>query len=133
MKENPGPGYADHPEHKVTITPYEGLVTIEHGGQAIANSHRALVLHESGYRPVHYVPRQDIRMDRLTRSAEHTGCPFKGEATYFTLTGEDRNIAWSYERPYDEVASIQNHLAFYSDRVDVFRALPNSHERIPPS
>jgi uncharacterized protein (DUF427 family) len=60
-------------------------------------------------------------MDRFERTGHHTHCPFKGDASYFTLSVGGRtaeNAVWSYERPYDEVMDLKDRLAFYPDRVD---------------
>ncbi|MBX3262890.1 MAG: DUF427 domain-containing protein [Labilithrix sp.] len=119
---NRGPGYAKHPEHTVTVTPFEGRVVIESpSGEVLVDTLRALELREASYPPVFYVPRRDARMDRLARTSHTTHCPFKGDASYFTIAGlpGGENAVWSYERPYDEVASIRDALAFYPDRVVV--------------
>ncbi len=59
-------------------------------------------------------------MERLVPTTHRTHCPFKGDASYFTLSNgrTSENAAWSYEQPYDEVSVIKERLAFYPDRVD---------------
>ena len=66
------------------------------------------------------VPRKDVKMDRLVRTEHHSYCPYKGQASYFTLVGARtaENAVWSYETPYDEVIDVKERLAFYPDRVD---------------
>jgi uncharacterized protein (DUF427 family) len=123
---NHGPGYARHPEHTVTVQPFHGRVVVEAGGQVIADTKRALELREGTYPPTYYVPREDVRMERLVASEHHTYCPFKGEASYYSLTDGKENAVWSYESPYDEVTAIRDHLAFYPDRVDALRVEPSS-------
>ncbi len=91
-------------------------------GKEIARTASAIRMDEAGLPPVHYIPRADVKMDRLERSATTTYCPFKGEASYFSLVGGARDAVWSYESPYDEVAAIRGHLAFYPDRVDAIVA-----------
>jgi uncharacterized protein (DUF427 family) len=71
---------------------------------------------------VYYVPRKDVRMERLARSEHHTQCPFKGAASYYSVKDGPENAVWSYEQPYDEVAVIKEHLAFYPDKVDAIVA-----------
>jgi uncharacterized protein (DUF427 family) len=90
-------------------------------GEAIADSRRAHLLHETGHLPVYYFPPEDLRADLLVPSATRTRCPFKGEATYHSVRVGKRTIedaAWSYEEPLDSVAFIAGRRAFYWNRVD---------------
>jgi len=73
---------------------------------------------EGDYAPVYYFPRKDVRMERLSRTAHHTYCPFKGTASYFSLKGGAENAVWTYETPYDEMLAIKELVAFYSDKVE---------------
>jgi uncharacterized protein (DUF427 family) len=76
---------------------------------------------EASYPAVHYIPRDDVDMAQLARTDHATYCPYKGEASYFSIpVGGDRatNAVWTYENPYDSVAPIKDHLAFYQTRVD---------------
>jgi len=122
---NSGPGYAKHPDHRVVVRPFRGRVVVEAGGEPLADSRAAVVLEESTYPPVYYVPRSDVRMHRLVATSHKTHCPFKGDASYFSITGGADNAVWSYQAPYDEVAVIRDHLAFYPNRVDAIRAEPH--------
>ena len=109
---------ADHP---ITIEPTAERVRVLAGGRIIADSRNALALRESDYPVVHYIPRSDVDMTLLTRTDNATYCPYKGDAGYYSITpGGNRavNAVWTYEAPYDAVAAIKDHLAFYSDRVD---------------
>lgn len=121
---NSGPGYAKHPEHTVTVAPFHGHVVIEAGGGVIADTKNALLLKEANYPPVYYVPRADAKMTDLVRTDHHTHCPFKGEASYFSISGGVENAVWSYELPFDEVLAIRDHLAFYPDRVSAIKVEP---------
>jgi len=123
MSNNSGPGYAQRPDHRVTVTPFQGRVTVELGGEVIADTRDALELRETGYPPRYYLPRSDVKMDRLVRTDHHTRCPFKGEASYFSIAGGAANAIWTYEHPYDEVLPIRERLAFYPEKVDAFRAV----------
>lgn len=120
---NPAPGFRQHPDNRVDLAPSRARVRVLWQGEVIAETRRAIELRESasGSRVspvVYYIPREDVRMERFTRTAHSTHCPFKGDASYYSLKGGPENMAWSYERPYDEVAAIRGHLAFYPDRVE---------------
>ena len=109
------------PDHPITIARHEKKVRVTFAGRVIADSNRALVLKEASYKPVYYIPRADADMTMLTRTTHRTHCPYKGDASYFTITVGDRtakDAVWSYEQPFSSVADIQEHLAFYPDRVD---------------
>jgi uncharacterized protein (DUF427 family) len=91
------------------------------GDKVIADTNRALTLREAGYPAVQYLPREDADLSALVRTDHATYCPYKGEASYFSIpSGGERsvNAIWTYESPYDSVAQIKGHLAFYPDRVD---------------
>lgn len=118
-------GFAAHPGYRVDFEPASGRVTVTLGGVAIADSARAMVLRETGHDPVYYFPREDVRMDLMVPSAHSTFCPFKGDASYWTIEAGGRraeNAMWSYEDPFEEVAAIRNYVAFYPDRVDAITA-----------
>lgn len=108
-------------EHPITIEPTTGRVRVLSGGKVIADSRNALTLRESHYPPVQYIPRSDVDMQLLARTDNETYCPYKGDAAYYSIApgGEVAvNAVWTYEAPYDAVATIKDHLAFYPDRVD---------------
>jgi uncharacterized protein (DUF427 family) len=109
------------PDHPITIEPNRRRVRVTFNGRVVADTRRALTLREAGYRPVQYIPRADIDMGLLERTAHATYCPYKGDASYFSLEVDGRvseNAAWSYEAPYPAVAAIREHLAFYPRRVE---------------
>jgi uncharacterized protein (DUF427 family) len=109
------------PDHPITITPTPKRVVVTVGGRVVADSRAALTLQEASYPAVHYVPRADVDMTLLERSAHATYCPYKGDCAYYSVpAGGERaaNAVWTYEQPYDAVAAIREHVAFYPDRVD---------------
>lgn len=109
------------PDHPITITPNPQHVRVIFNGRIVADTRRALTLREASYPPVHYIPREDIEMAVLERTTHATHCPYKGDASYFSLKVDGRvseNAIWSYEEPYAAVGSIKEHLAFYPNRVD---------------
>jgi uncharacterized protein (DUF427 family) len=105
----------------IRISPAGKQVRVLFHGEVIAESADALRLEEGRYPPVFYIPRKDVRMEKLAASAHRTHCPFKGDASYFSLPGAD-NAVWSYEAPLEAVAAIRGHLAFYPEKVDAIVA-----------
>ena len=111
------------PDHPITIEPNRKRVRVVFNGRVVADSTRALTLREASLRPVQYIPRADADMRLFVRSAHATHCPYKGDAAYYSLSVDGRNAenaVWTYEALFDAVASIKDHLAFYTDRVDSF-------------
>ena len=116
------------PEHPITIRSTAGRVVVKAGGRIVADSRAALTLQEASYPAVQYIPRDDVLMDFLSRSDHSSYCPYKGEASYFSIPAAGAratNAIWTYEHPYDAVASIRDHLAFYPDRIDSLEILPS--------
>lgn len=119
---NPAPGFAEDPDHAIRLRRSSDRVRVRLYDQPVADSSRTLILSESGYPDVHYLPREDVDTHRLVASDHVTYCPFKGEASYWTIRvsdGEAEDAAWSYETPYDEVAELKGYIAFYADRAEV--------------
>ncbi len=109
------------PDHPITITANPGRVVVTVGGKVVADTRAALTLQEASYPPVQYIPRRDVDMALLARTDRASYCPYKGEASYFSIpSGGERSVdaIWTYEAAYPSVAQIKDHLAFYPDRVD---------------
>jgi len=127
---NPAPGYKKYPGHHIETKPAKQRVRVIFNGEVIADTKDAIELMEatgtgkSTVAPiVYYIPRRDVKMDRLVRTAHSTHCPFKGDASYYSLKNGPENAVWSYEQPYDEMAVIKDLLAFYPDKVDSIGAV----------
>ena len=108
-------------KHPITVRLSPARIVVKAGGKVIADTHAALTLREATYPPVHYIPRKDVDMALLQRSEHTSYCPYKGDCAYYSIpvAGErGANAVWSYELPYEAVAPIREHLAFYPDRVD---------------
>jgi uncharacterized protein (DUF427 family) len=115
------------PRHPITVQPAGVRVVVRIAGRVIADSTSALTLREADYPAVHYLPRQDVDMTALERVDHESYCPFKGDASYFSIpaAGErGHNAVWTYESPYDAVSEIKDHLAFYTNRMDAVDELP---------
>ena len=109
------------PDHPITIEPASKRVVVRSGDKVIADTVHALFLREAKYPAVQYIPRNDVDMSALVRSETTSYCPYKGEASYFSIpSGGGRSVdaVWSYEAPHDAVAEIKDYLAFYPDRVE---------------
>src|SRR6202163_4033671 len=107
------------PEHTITIKRNPARVVVVAAGRIIADTCDAVTLREASYAAVQYVPRKDVDMSALERSAHATFCPYKGDCAYYNiLVGGQRSInaVWTYEAPYPAVAEIRGHLPFYSAR-----------------
>jgi uncharacterized protein (DUF427 family) len=110
---------ADHP---ITISPTEAKVVVRVGDQVVAESTSALTLQEANYPPVQYVPVADVTSELTGPTATASYCPFKGDASYYSLATADGEIAdavWSYQHPYQAVAEIAGHVAFYPNKVTI--------------
>jgi len=109
------------PDHPITITPTAGRVVVRLAGHVIADSGNALTLKEAAYPGVQYIPLADVDQALLAPADHITWCPYKGECNYYSLPhagDRGRNAVWTYRQPYEAVAAIRDHVAFYPDRVD---------------
>ena len=109
-------------DHPIAVTPTKGRVVVKAGGRIIAETHNALTLQEASCPPVQYIPRADADMPQLSRTAHTTYCPYKGDASYYSLPNAE-NAVWSYEAPHAAMATIKDHLAFYPDRVEAIEVI----------
>ena len=112
-------------QHSVTTAKFAGRVVVKAAGETVADSQDAVVMHETGYDPVYYIPRADVRMDLLEPTGHTTRCPHKGTARYWTIKAGGRsleNAVWAYDAPFDAVADIAGNAAFYPGRVDSIEA-----------
>ena len=109
------------PDHSITIERNPARVVVVVAGRVIADTREAVTLLEASYAPVQYVPRKDVDMSALERTAHATFCPYKGDCAYYSIVIGGRrsiNAVWTYEAPYPAVAEIRGRLAFYPERVD---------------
>nr|WP_248297561.1 DUF427 domain-containing protein [Streptomyces sp. S1D4-11] len=107
-------------DHPITIEPNSARIVVRFGDLVIADTTSALTLREASYAPVHYIPFGDVNQNVLMRSNTTTYCPYKGDASYYTIMVQDRDLtdaAWTYEEPYPAVKEIASYLAFYPEHV----------------
>jgi uncharacterized protein (DUF427 family) len=110
------------PGHTISIVPTVAHVEVRIGGRLLASTDRAMKLDETGLPARYYLPPDDVQMDLLRPTTFHTNCPFKGEASYWSLDidGETHDgIVWSYETPTAQAAEVRGMLSFYPDRTEV--------------
>ena len=118
---------AGTPDHPITVTPNPNRVRVTFAGKLIADSKKTLNLVETTYAPVVYVPRADVDMSLLTKTAHNTHCPYKGDASYYTINADghtSENAIWSYEAPIADMREIAGYVAFYPKRVDAIEQTP---------
>ena len=111
------------PDHPITVTPAVTRWRVKYAGHVIADSADAVVLQESTYPPVVYFPRKDVSMEYFGRTEHTSHCPYKGDASYYTVTMDGQiaeNGVWTYETPYPAMEAITERLAFYPDRFEIY-------------
>ena len=110
------------PDHPITISANPRRIRVTAGDTVIAETTHALSLKEASYPAVQYVPRGDARMELLKRTERVTHCPYKGDASYFSIAADGKtieNAIWTYETPFPAMAEISGYLAFYPDKVRI--------------
>jgi len=125
--KGPAPGFINHPEHIVRVTPSDSRWVVCANDVVLADSVGAKVVDETGYRRVVYFPASDVSTDLLAMTEDRTTCPFKGEARYFVQRDFDSDhvIAWTYPLVFDEIALLEGHIAFYNDRIELQQKINN--------
>jgi uncharacterized protein (DUF427 family) len=121
LLDNKSPGFQHKPDYPLAIAPSGKSVRVTLGGEVIAETSDAFVMTESDYGSVYYIPRADVRVDLMEKTHHSSHCPFKGDASYWTISVGDQtaeNAVWSYETPFDEVAIIRETMSFYTAKVD---------------
>ncbi|MDP7704539.1 MULTISPECIES: DUF427 domain-containing protein [unclassified Mycobacterium] len=119
-----------HPEikepnagHPITIEPTQGRVQVRVNGELVADTTAALGLQEATLPLVQYIPLTDVVQERITRTDTTSYCPFKGEASYYSVTtsaGDTvKDAIWTYEQPYPAVGAIAGHVAFYPNKAEI--------------
>jgi adenylate cyclase len=118
-------------DYEIRFEPHPRRVRVEFNGAWIADSRRALVLHETRQPPAYYFPREDVRVDLLEKTEHVTHCPFRGNASYWTIRAAGRvaeNAAWSYDDPYEDGRPIREYISFYPERIS---AIYDGDDEIP--
>jgi len=115
--------HARDPYHRVDVLNSSRHVQVKVGDVVVADSHRPRLLFETGLPVRYYLPKLDVRQDLLIPSGARTRCPFKGEAIYWSIEANGsrlEDVVWSYPAPIPENPKIENLLAFYNEKLDIF-------------
>jgi uncharacterized protein (DUF427 family) len=125
-EDEPVIGHPHDPFKRIDVLRSDRRVVVSHGGQALADSRRAMALYETSLPTRWYLPRDDVQMDLLEPSTTHTVCAYKGEASYYSLaSGVAADVAWYYPEPLHDAARVGDHVCFYAERTDLtFDAAP---------
>lgn len=116
-------GFTKSPGYKVNLEVVNKRIRVEFGGVVIADSVKVIVLNETRHAPTYYFPKNDVRMDLLRQSEYHTHCPFKGNATYWSIEAGGKkaeNAVWGYDQPFVDVSEIKSYVALYRDQMDAW-------------
>jgi uncharacterized protein (DUF427 family) len=108
--------------HRITVTPTDLHVEVNVNGVKVAESDRPVLLEETGLPTRYYLPREHVRADLLRATASETVCPFKGQASYWSVDagGEVHDdLVWSYEAPIPDAEGVKGLFCFYNERVDL--------------
>lgn len=123
-KDAPEANYAiEGPKHRILWGEFPRRVRAELGGLTILDTTRGRLLHESQMLPVLYVPEADVATELLEPTGRHTDCPFKGEASYWSIRAGEQvaeNAVWGYPEPIEDAPWLRGHLAFYWDELDAW-------------
>jgi uncharacterized protein (DUF427 family) len=122
------------PDHPISIERNPARIVVSVAGRTIADTRNALTLREADYPSVQYIPLENVDLSHLKRTDHATYCPYKGDCSYYSIPAGGQksvNAVWTYENPYDAVAQIKEHVAFYPDRVDeIAEQLPTTRESL---
>lgn len=119
---NPSPGFQRNPGRRITIAPFNGTVNVSFSDAIIASTKRAKVVREEDDPPVFYIPFEDIYFDFLRPTDTTHYSPYIGDAAHWGVTAVGESLAdvmWAYRTPFDEMAELRDHGAFYSDKVRI--------------
>ena len=111
-----------YPDYSVVLESSDKGIQVLFADELTAETRNAVVVKETSLEPVYYLPIEDIKADVFVRSDYTSFCPFKGDASYYSLHGSDRqsgNAVWTYHNPYAEVAGLKDYVAFYKDKVTI--------------
>ncbi len=113
--------YHEYPDYEVALEESTEHIRVHCQGTLVADSRRTLTVRETRHTPVVYFPLEDVHFEHLEKTSHETFCPFKGEASYWSIrtgSGLVEDVVWGYEAPFEEVAALSGYVSFYANRVD---------------
>ncbi len=116
-------GQSTSADYTLSVKPVTRHIIGKLAGEVIVDSRNAIQLMETRHAPAYYFPKEDVRMDALTSTTHRTHCPFKGDASYWSVAAGGRmleNMVWGYENPYPQALELQGRVAFYADKMDAW-------------
>jgi uncharacterized protein (DUF427 family) len=108
--------------HRITVTPADLHVEVNVNGVKVAETDQPVLLEETGLPTRYYLPREHVRLDLLRATTSETTCPFKGQASYWSVEADGEvhdDLVWSYESPIPQAEGVKGLLCFYNERVDL--------------
>jgi uncharacterized protein (DUF427 family) len=117
------PQYEKNPAYFVVVEPTPKRIRGMFNGEFVVDTTNAVILHEKNHVPVYYFPIEDVRADIISPTDHSTNCPYKGDASYWSLQVGDRmaeNVVWSYKEPLEECPELNGYMAFYWNKIDAW-------------
>lgn len=108
---------------RIALEPNPRRIRAFFAGHAVADTTRSVYLFERGRLPMYYIPLADVRTEFLVPTSTTTHCPWKGDATYWTIEIGDRraeDAVWTYPEQFDGSLDLSEYVAFYWDRMDAW-------------
>jgi uncharacterized protein (DUF427 family) len=109
-------------KHELRYERSEDIITAEFNGTQVGQSSNVLICHESGYPKRYYFPFKDIEQQYVEKTDFQTHCPYKGNASYWTLSVQgkkEENALWGYEDPSRDALKLRGRVSFYETKVDI--------------
>lgn len=108
------------PHHRVDALPSSRHVEVYVDGRRLAETRKPVLLFETGLPVRYYIPADDVDFTQLEQTDLLTRCPYKGIASYWSVTDTElgKNVVWSYQDPIPATRAITGHIAFYNEVVD---------------
>jgi uncharacterized protein (DUF427 family) len=109
------------PAHRIYFADFLPRVRAVVAGRTVLDTTRGKLLYETGILPRFYAPIADFDAEALARTDHSTHCPFKGDASYWSLdvNGSSReNAVWAYESPLEQAAWLEGYASLYHEQAD---------------
>ena len=121
-EDQPVTGHPHDPFDRIDCLRSDRHVVISAGGTVLADTRQATLLFETPLPTRYYIPREDVRLDRLAPSDHRSVCAYKGDATYWSVQVDGlelADVAWSYEQPLADAVPVSGMIAFFTERLDL--------------